>query len=434
MKAKSVFIMLLGLLFCLTSLGSAQDGQLIAERTAGNNFGLGARAMGMGGAHIASVLDGTALVYNPAALAKIRRIEFLGGISHQSLDNNTDPNQIGSALSGFNDRGQSNTRLNTLNLSIPYPTYRGSLVFAFGLNRVKSFDKAFQVGYALSDGGSLSNYIGTESESGSLYALSAGGGIDLSPNLSVGLSLNYYFGNDNYSWRLDEGDNPEEFSPLFIDNIEDDYSAVSAKAGILFAASQHITLGAAIETPIRYEIEEQYVQRTFSGEGSDIAAGKYAYDLWTPFSFGAGIGFNLNYIHLAADINYADWTQMEYKDNPALETDNIFIQEFYRDVLSFSIGGEFLLPKLGLKLRAGYRHDPLPYSDNDLGGSGLDYAGMKVIDDRQFVTFGFGYLIDRIMTLDVAFVLGGYKIEDNETSIIEDYDLTRVFVTTGFRL
>jgi len=412
----------------------AQDGQLIAEMTAGNNFGLGARAMGMGGAHIASVLDGTALIYNPAALARIRRIEFLGGISHQSLDNNVNPNLLGPALSGLNERGQNNTRLNTLNLSIPYPTYRGSLVFAFGLNRVKSFDKTFEVGYTFIDGDIRSDVIGTETESGSLYAFSAGGGIDLSPNISVGLSINYYFGTDNYNWRLTEGEYPDNLSPLFIDNIEDDYSAVSAKAGILFAANEYVSLGATIETPIQYEIEEQFVQRTYSDGDGYLDAGKIIYDLWTPFSFGAGIGLNLNYLHLAADMNYTDWTQMEYKDNPAMEIDNIFIQEFYRDVIGFSVGGEFLIPRIGLKLRAGFKHDPLPYSDENLIPEAGPPYGMKVLDDRQFVTFGFGYLIDRVMTLDIAFVLGGYKIQDNETSIIEDYDLSRIFVTTGFRL
>jgi long-subunit fatty acid transport protein len=434
MKVKFCSLLIFGLLLFLPAVTQAQDGQLIAEMVAGNNFGLGTRAMGMGGAHIASVLDGTALIYNPAALARIRRIELLAGISHQNLDNNVDVNMLGSAIPGFNERGQNKTRLNALNLSIPYPTYRGSLVFAVGLNRIKSFDKTFQVGYSFLDGDIRRDVIGTEAESGSLYALSGGGGIDISPNLSLGLSLNYYFGTDNYSWRLVEGDYPDNLSPLFIDNIEDDYSAVSAKAGILFAASEYISLGATIETPIQYEIEESFVQRTFSDGGEDITAGKTIYDLWTPFSFGAGIGFNINYLHLAADIIYTDWTQMEYKDNPALETDNLFIQQFYRDVLGFSVGGEFLIPRVGLKVRAGFKYDPLPYSDEDLGPGPLFYPGIKVLDDREFFTFGLGYLIDRIMTLDVAVVLGGYRIQDNETSIIEDYDLSRIFITTGFRL
>ncbi|MBD3216815.1 MAG: hypothetical protein GF310_00970 [candidate division Zixibacteria bacterium] len=431
MKAKSVFIMLLGLLICLPSLVGAQDGQLIAERTAGNNFGLGARAMGMGGAHIASVLDGTALVYNPAALAKIRRIEFLGGISHQNLTNNVDPGP-GLPLQGLNERDQNNTRLNSINLSIPYPTYRGSLVFAFGLNRIKSFDKAFEIGADIPGG----SYHGTEVETGSLYALSAGGGIDLSPKISLGASLNYYFGTDDYNWRLSTGGFADGLQPLYIDHIEDDYSAVSAKAGILIAYSKYLNIGATVETPIQYDIDEEYLLRTFDEGGVDIDGGRFSYDLWTPFTFGAGLGLNFNYLQLAADVNYADWTQMEYKDNPALTSDNLFIQEYYRDVFSFSFGAEYLIPRLGLKLRAGYKYDPLPFRDiafqqaDDL----MPIQGYDIINERDFVTFGFGYLIDRIMTLDVAFVLGGYKIQDNFTEVIEDYDLTRVFVTTGFRL
>jgi len=63
-------------LLLITSVVSAQDAGQITETSTGNFYGIGARAMGMGGAHIASVLDGTALIYNPAALSRIRRIEL----------------------------------------------------------------------------------------------------------------------------------------------------------------------------------------------------------------------------------------------------------------------------------------------------------------------------------------------------------------------
>jgi len=426
-------------LLLITSVVSAQDAGQITETSTGNFYGIGARAMGMGGAHIASVLDGTALIYNPAALSRIRRIELLASLSHQKFENVSDPNELGTALAGTVNRSQNNTRINGVNLAVPYPTYRGSLVLAFGLNRIKSFDKTFEVGYTPPAGVDGSDVFGVEIETGSLYALSAGAGIDLSPRISVGGSLNYYFGSDNYNWQLsirEDGSNTKEL--VFDDKITDDYSAVSAKVGFMFTPNRLFKMGITIESPIKYDIKEEYILRTnLIAEGtSDIDAGKYNYDLLTPFTFGAGVALNLNRLQLGADMQYSDWTQMEYQDDLSLETENININNVYRDVVRFSIGGEYLLPKIGLKLRAGYMYDPLPYSSetiNDYETPGLS-KGFIVIDERDYLTFGFGYLIDRVMTLDVAVVIGGYKLQDNENTVIEDIDLSRIFITTGFRL
>jgi long-chain fatty acid transport protein len=434
MKNMLAIFLVLGI-FLFAGTVSAQIGDLITESGTEGFFGVGARSMGMGGAHIAAVLDGTALIYNPAALARIRRIELLTSISHQNLDNSSDPNMLGTSLAGLNNRGQNNTRLNGINLSVPYPTYRGSLVLAFGLNRVKSFDKSFSIGY--DDIHTLPQRVvqGTERESGSLYALSAGAGIDISPKISLGGTLNYYFGTDDYNWLL-VSDFDDEEQLIYNDNIKDDYSAVSAKLGFLLAPSQNVKFGATIETPIDYDIEEKYTLRSKDRGSStyDIVSGKYDYNLLAPFSIGSGIAVTVGYMQFAADINYTDWTQLEYRDDPSLESENVYIQDYYRDVFGFSIGGELLIPKVGAKLRAGYRYDPLPYRDTEVILGPDENFGIDIFDDRQFITFGIGYLIDRVMTLDIAFVLGGYKIMDNQSSIIEDYDLSRIYVSTGFRL
>lgn len=435
MRYAKALVMIIGMLLMATAV-YGQTGELMTEASTGGFFGLGARAMGMGGAHIAAVMDGSALIYNPAALARIRRIELLTSISHQNLENRADPDLMGSALANFNSRSQNNTRLNGINLAIPYPTYRGSLVLAFGLNRINSFDKTFRIGYSEMVPEPPAIIKGTESESGSLYALSGGAGIDLSPKISLGGSLNFYFGTDDYNW-LFSSDIPGEGELIYNDNIKDTYSAVSAKFGLLLAPSRIVKLGATVETPVIYNIEEDYILRIKERgrAGFDTEIGYYEYDLVKPFSIGSGVAVNLNYLQLVADINYIDWTQLEYKDDPALEGENIFIQDYYRQVLGFSIGGELLIPRVGAKFRAGYRYDPLPYKDIEFPGMVTENtSGIDILNERDFITFGFGYLIDRIMTIDIAFVLGGYEIRDNSNSVIEEYDLNRIYISTGFRL
>ena len=54
----------------------------VGEQIPNGFVGAGARAMGMGGVQVAGAMDGTALYWNPAALARVRRVEILGGLAY----------------------------------------------------------------------------------------------------------------------------------------------------------------------------------------------------------------------------------------------------------------------------------------------------------------------------------------------------------------
>lgn len=83
LKRASFFI---GLVFGITNILQAQD-ETDAIRPFQNEFGPGARAMALGGAYSAVAEDYTAVYWNPAGLAQIRKMEFHGGLSHLSLRN-----------------------------------------------------------------------------------------------------------------------------------------------------------------------------------------------------------------------------------------------------------------------------------------------------------------------------------------------------------
>jgi hypothetical protein len=51
-----------------------------------NYFGMGARAMGMGGSYVAVSEDVAAMFYNPAGLVQVRRPELAGGLSVDTRD------------------------------------------------------------------------------------------------------------------------------------------------------------------------------------------------------------------------------------------------------------------------------------------------------------------------------------------------------------
>ena len=146
------------------------------------------------------------------------------------------------------------------------------------------------------------------------------------------------------------------------------------------------------------------------------------------FVFGFGMAGTFDRANVAADFRYTDWTQMDFNyDSPDLDADENatlrFIQDELRDVMSIQLGGEYLFPEQGLTIRAGYFRDPLP-------------VDKKFIEkQRQYLTAGLGFLIDRVMTLDLAYVHGGYELRNDDPGTYNaEYKTRRVFATFGYRI
>jgi long-chain fatty acid transport protein len=419
-KLVSIIAVVFSLLLLSFSIANSQDLGVVDEATAGNFFGVGARAMGMGGAYIAVANDATALVYNPAGLAQVKRIEFSGGLTHQRLRNKTgDLTFVGIQSPGidFNDgRLQSNTRLSSANIVLPVPTYRGSLVFAFGLNRIKSFDKTMEFSFP-ADGSS-----GIESESGGLYMWSFGGAVDISPNVSVGGAFNFFSGTDNYSW-LYEGSYSSDtlsFKYKYDDTIKDRYTGFNLKLGVRVQPNKFLIVGGTIESPATYTINEDWTQTTDEDGDSYYDSGSPEYKISLPFSLGLGVALNFNNLTLAGDINYADWTQMEYKRLADMADANRIIKDSYTDALRWHLGAEYLFPTIGTTLRAGYYQNPLPYNSK------------WIKKDRNYFTAGVGFLIDQVMTLDLAWVHGSWETNDFNINLAEKYSTNQIFLTTAY--
>lgn len=420
MRRRFIFASLLVLssvfLFPLRVFPQGYD--VVDEATAGNFFVVGARALGMGGVCISVATDATALVYNPAGLARVTRIEFSGGLTHQRMDNET--RWVFS--SQHDGTFQNNTRFSSANVVLPVPTYRGSLVLALGVNRVQSFDKIMEFGdNGLYDG---TEETGIESQSGGLYLWSLGAAIDVSPNVSIGGVLNLWSGKNNYTWLYERiAMNPQQRSVKYDDAIKDRYTGFNAKFGVRIQPNKYVIIGGTIDSPVTYTIKEDWDFFTDEDGESYYDYGSSEYKVSLPFSLGAGVALNLNNLILAGDINYTDWTQMEYKRLENLAEANRQIKDTYSDALRFHLGAEFLIPQIGASLRAGFYQNPLPYKSR------------WIKKDRSFFTAGMGFLIDQVMTLDIAWAHGSWELQDFITEdLTEKYSTDRIFVSVAYRL
>lgn len=452
---KSLFyILVLTVLF--PAVVTAQYIEQIPEITAGNFFGYGARAMAMGGAGMHSY-DGNAMFHNPACLARIPRIEFSGGVSLQDYSDNSavrdqrrmvdytgaisSDQVLAPRFEGFTPvRGsasstKSDSRLNSAVLVIPYPTYRGSLVFAFGMARTANFDRTFRLShYDSADSGSIIDAVGDEFQSGGLMQYGAAMGIDLSPRLSCGFGLYYYNGKHDYNWDY-YLDSLPDYSYRQEDIIADDYSGWNLKASLLFRANRYVSISMAIETPLKLSVEED--ARTYY-DGEDAAYVSTAgYEVKRPFVFSGGASIEFGQALFTAEADYTDWSQLEYSGNAIMESYNNEIKQYYDNALRIRAGAEYVFPSMGLSLRGGLYRDPLPFKDQFIN------------DNRVGYTAGFGVLIDQVITIDLAWVHGSYNrnsdfiyssvydgddLQETHNLIVdEDISYDRIFITSAYR-
>ncbi len=197
-------------------------------------------------------------------------------------------------------------------------------------------------------------------------------------------------------------------------------------------ASPNLTIGAVIESPTYGSIEDvsrlvvidiyDTLHSDYYWEWAYEDSGYAEYNLLHPLSFGLGMGFSYRQLNLAVDLKYTDWSQVEFIDE-FTNSWNAFIQQDYREVVSVRLGAEYVLPKSGISLRAGYFIDPLPFPS--------DY----ISKNRKYTTFGIGFLIEEIMTIDIAAVLGGYTLVNNEQPpCTERYETRIAFVTIAYRI
>ena len=409
--------------FSLTNLHAQQWEQPdVYEPSAGNFFGIGARAMGMGGAHIAVANDATALVYNPAGLARVKRIELSGSLTHQRLRNRTGFFEV--TTPNFNDGFlQSNTRFSSGAIVLPVPTYRGSLVFALGVNRVASFDEAKKYNKP-----EKKDEV-TKLESGGLYLWSFAGAVDISPDISLGGALNVWTGVYDYSTVADStyDDGYSRWSYRWDDAIKDKYSGWNLKFGVRVQPNRFLVLGGTIETPVTYTIEEDWLFFTDtvfykpdydSVSWEDPGISEYEFSL--PYSLGFGMAFNFSNFILAGDVNYTDWAQIEYKRRYRWASANRTIKLKNRETLRWHIGGEYLIPQIGTRFRIGYYQNPFPYESK------------WIKSNRHYFTGGIGFLIDQVMTVDLALVHGSWEFNNFSADLASKYTTNQIFLTTAY--
>ncbi len=474
LNRKSSYIILFALILCITGgVGYAQEEIFFL----GEELGVGSRAMGMGGAYVGVADDYSAIYWNPAGLGQIRRMEVNVGFSHNKIVNNAtfDPQAADLVPSAANTIKTEDTfsRLNSIGITMPVPTYQGSLVFAVGYNKVRDFDNRFEIEGYNEGWAAYPDYFYQTAEDyqyttvednvyqkqsivekGSLNHFSFAASLEMQRNFFLGASVNFISGKDDYSMEFSEYDiynkhnTYQEYDENGNENISDlkdwqyrqsivsDIKGTNFKIGALYRFGSMLRMGATISTPTTLKIKETWAdswkENYDSGDSFSVPeeSGATTYKIKTPYTFSFGASVKLLNFLFSGGADFQDWSQAEFLTDPPIAGDtkhdvNNRIAKDFKSVTKLHLGAEMYIPIVRAKVRAGWFQDPTPYR----------YANVR--PDKEYLTAGASLMLDKQVMVDLSYQRGAWKREtiDNLTNspALEDITLEKVVGTLSIR-
>ena len=410
----------------------------------GQELGIGARAMGMGGAYVGVADDYSAIYWNPAGLGQLNRMELNIGFSHNKVVNTAD-------FLGVRSKAEDTfTRLNSLGLTVPVPTFQGSLVFGFGYNKVTDFDNRFEIEGYNEKWAAYPDYFYQVAEDfqyttvennvyqrqsiieqGSMNHFSFAGAIEIQENFFLGATVNFISGKDDYGMEFSEEDVYnlhniyQEYDENGLENISDldywnyrqsivsNFSAANVKFGALYRYGRMLRLGATIKTPTSYKIKETWAdswdEYYDSGGQSSVEeqSGSTEYKIRTPYAFGFGASMKVLNFLFSAGADFEDWSQAEFLSDPPIAGQtktqvNHRIQKDFKSITRYRLGAEMYVPIVRARVRVGYFEDPSPYRYTDIR------------PDKQYLTAGASLMLDKQVMVDLSLQHGMWKRETGD--------------------
>jgi hypothetical protein len=435
-----------------------------------------ARALGMGDSYIGLSDDAGAAFFNPAGFGLIKKMELSAGLSYDNYGNTA------SFLGNSSSNSASATKLNNLSFALPFPTLKGSLVFAVSYHTTRDFTSALKFdGFnknssmiqSLNNSGSYIPYdlyltdtnfttplndhlnqSGTITGSGETHAWTFSGAIEAYKNLFLGLNLDFssgsytnnnkYYEDDFNGYYAGVSTDPatagtKDFQTFYLNKtLNWDITGWDLKFGMLYEL-RNARIGITVQFPRSYTVKERFdvsgYSQFSSGLSPNLDGSLYSdnvqYDIVTPYEIGAGFSINLSSLILSAQATIIDYSQLQFENADGLSDSyvndiNQSIKDNLRSVINLNLGAEYTIPGVGLRVRAGYLRQPSAYKDDP-----SSY-------DRNYVTGGLGFLADEAVDFDIAYAHGwwsdyGDNYGTNVSRTDQKITVDRVIFSTTYR-
>jgi len=415
----------------VTDIPSIQVGQ------SPNPVGSGARATGMGGAFIAVADDATAASWNPAGLVQLERPEVsaVGSYNYRSEDirSGSHPELNGENLS-------DSSSLNYLSAVLPFRLFDRNMVVSLNYQKLFDFNMDFKGSFFSNFNDGLGDVFDLKEKDvfrqrGELTTISPAFAVELTPNLSVGLTFNVWTNmGQKPSWQSSDSIDfnmtgtiigiPFDFTGNLRSDEKDYFYGNSYNVGVLYSPTPTLTLGAVYKSRFTANIRREVVETdatyfTMFGitvPALDIAMGKQYLKLTMPESYGIGAAYRASdRFTIALDVYRTEWSEFILNTDGLQTRPNVFAlesQSKMKATVQVRMGGEYLIikPKYVIPVRAGVFYDPEPSENNP-----NTYYGIAV---------GTGISYDKV-SFDVAYTFRTGKtgeslgVSDTNSNIIQ---------------
>ena len=383
-----------------------------------NPVGSGARAMGQGNAFIAVADDATAASWNPGGLSQLERPEL--SLAVEAIARRE---TIGSDL-----HTNLETR-NTLSLSdLKYASavlpvfWRKNMVLSLNYLKLYRFDKRTHFPLFSDDGlVRIDSQVSSDRE-GCFSVLAPAFGIDITPRLALGITLNLWShaltGSSRYAQQSvlsdvrtlhvgDDGDPTNDLSTGVTHAVKHDFEVADGRSlvlGGMVRINKAWTVGAVLKPPFTLDLDHRSREvksiEKIKGDWEPEAPGDTTEEsearLHVPWIIGAGAAWRpSDPLTLSADVTWSQWSEHSYTER-GMETNPVSSVDISReeldDTYTARMGAEYLVirERYIIPLRCGVGYDPSPAVDS--------------VDDYYTVSVGAGLQFARFM-FDVAYEL-----------------------------
>lgn len=349
------------------------DAQYLNSRTMGKKDQLGL-------AHAAVVWNSK--VYKPKG-SKLDEgwVSFNYGIGYNKTKSFGD-NILFTGTNATNSIADYYAQLATSNYGAPNTLSRGSLERMAYDNYLIGYDNTDGTYFPETDVNNVQtkNDIRTGSQSEINFAFGANYSNQFYIGASIGITSLRYNSDAVYKekgYNVTEGN---DYDLSFRQSQITRGSGLNAKLGAIYRPVPAVRLGATIETPTWYTIDDSYTEVLDTKYGKNRVDSQFvnndetydfSYKLRTPLKVSGGIGvFISKYGFISADIDYLDYSSINFSsaninssDSDVILDNNKEILNNYKSAVNYRIGTELKFDKL--MVRGGYGVQGNPYKELD---------------------------------------------------------------------
>ena len=359
-----------------------EPGERLEIPSSFNPVGSGARALGMGGAFISVADDATAASWNPGGLIQLETPELsaVGALFYrqEELSFGTNPEASGPET-------VTKSNLNYLSAALPFNRFNRNMIISINFQHLYDFHREWE--FTLRQTENNTQHLDYQMQGG-LSAIGIAYAIQLTPRLSMGVTLNKWDnGLSKNEWEAEDSstylDEAGGGVQKTIDYTRWELSGYNFNLGFLWNINYRLSIGGVFKAPFTADLDRQEKHFEFENDMNTPVFYSEAdkdQELDMPMSYGIGMAYRFSdNLTASLDIYRTEWGDFILTDEAGNKTSAISLKPKKTSnvdpTTQIRSGMEYLIitNRYVIPVRGGLFYDPAPAE-----GSPDDYYGFSI--------------------------------------------------------